>query len=396
MICPRCQAEVPANAEFCPKCGGKLAGVCVACRTLNAPDDRFCKKCGKPLIVPADEGGPARAPGEPRAAEAERRQLTVMFCDLVGSTALSERLDPEDLRTVLRAYQAACAEVVERFEGHIALYLGDGVLAYFGYPEAHEDDPQRAVRAGLDIVSAIARLAADVRGEQGVELAVRVGIHTGLVVVGEVGGGSRHERLALGETPNLAARIQALAAPGAVLSSATTQRLVQGFFVFRDLGAHAVKGVSGPVRVYEVVSEAEARTRLDVAGTAGLTPLVGREQEAQLLRQRWDQVVDGRGHVVVLSGEAGIGKSRLVRMMTERLAGESHLRLEARCSPYYRNSPLYPLIDLLPRVLEWRREDSAEGKLQGKSSRFPTAERGPKWAGPVGPDVRWSGARGAA
>ena len=369
MTCPRCQAEIPSNAEFCPRCGGRLVGVCVACRTLNAPDDRFCKKCGKPLIASAGEG-------DRRAPEAERRQLTVMFCDLVGSTALSERLDPEDLRTVLRAYQAACAEVVERFEGNIAQYLGDGVLAYFGYPEAHEDDPQRAVRAGLDIVRAIGRLGPDVTPKEGIELAARVGIHTGLVVVGEVGGGSRHERLALGETPNLAARIQALAAPGAVLSSATTQRLVQGLFVFRDLGAHAVRGVSGPVRLYEVVSEAEARSRLDVAGTAGLTPLVGREQEAALLLQRWDQVVDGRGHVVVLSGEAGIGKSRLVQMMTERLAGRSHLHFEARCSPYYRHSPLYPVIDLLPRALEWRREDSADTKLQALEdfvARYPVS-----------------------
>lgn len=326
MTCPDCQAEAPASAAFCPQCGARLA-------------DR-------------------------RAAEAERRQLTVMFCDLVGSTALAERLDPEDLRTVLRAYQTACAAVVERFEGHVAQYLGDGVLTYFGYPVAHEDDPQRAVRAGLDIVGAIARLAVDVRREQGVELAVRVGIHTGLVVVGEVGGGFRHERLALGETPNLAARIQALAPPGAVLISATTHRLVQGLFVVRDLGAHAIKGVSGPLRLYEVVSEAEARTRLDVAATTGLTPLVGREQEAEVLRERWDRVVEGHGHVAVLSGEAGIGKSRLVQMLTVHVAGTPHLRLEARCSPYYRNSPLYPVIDLLPRMLGWRREDPLDAKLQ--------------------------------
>src|SRR4029077_4373329 len=200
---------------------------------------------------------------EPRTTEAERRYVTVLFSDLVGSTALSAHIDPEDLRDVISAYQRCVAETVHRFGGFVAKYMGDGVLAYFGYPEAHEDDPQRAVRAGLDIVRAIESLDTGVALAEGMEVRVRVGIHTGLVVFGEVGGGARHERLALGETPNLAARIQALAAPGAVLSSATTQRLVQGLFVFRDLGAHAVRGVSEPVRVYEVVSEAEARSRLD-------------------------------------------------------------------------------------------------------------------------------------
>ncbi len=374
MTCPRCQVQVPSDAEFCPKCGSKLVALCAACRTVNVPDDRFCKKCGQPLVVPAGERGPTLLGSDRRPAEAERRQLTVMFCDLVGSTALSARLDPEELREVVRTYQAACAEVVERFEGHIAQYLGDGVLAYFGYPEAHEDDPQRAVRAGLDIVRAVARLGSDVTHQEGVRLAVRVGIHTGLVVVGEVGGGSRHERLALGETPNLAARIQALAARGGVLISAATQRLVHGFFVCRDLGPHVVKGAAQPVRAYEVVGEAEARTRLDVAGTAGLTPLVGREQEAGLLLERWEQVRDGGGHVVVLSGEAGIGKSRLVQMMKERLAGEPHRRLEGRGSPYYRHSPLYPVIDLLSRVLGWGRDDAADrrlGTLENLVAQYP-------------------------
>jgi class 3 adenylate cyclase len=207
-------------------------------------------------------------------AEAERRQLTVMFCDLVGSTALSARLDPEELREVVRAYQAACAEVIGRFDGHIAQYLGDGLLVYFGYPQAHEDDAQRAVRAGLGVLEAVGRLEAgpDQR------LPVRIGIHTGPVVVGQVGGGGRHEQLALGETPNVAARLQTIAGADRVVISAASYRLVEGFFRCRDLGPQSLKGVSEPVRAFEVVEEGTARSRLDVATPAGLTPLVGRHQ----------------------------------------------------------------------------------------------------------------------
>jgi class 3 adenylate cyclase len=219
----------------------------------------------------------------PVTVEAERRQLTVMFCDLVDSTALAGRLDPETLREVVRAYQQACAAVISGFDGHIAQYLGDGLLVYFGYPEAHEDDAPRAVRAGLGIVDAVGALNQRLRARDGVRLAVRIGIHTGLVVVGEVGGGDRHEQLALGDTPNLAARLQGLAAPGAVVISAATRRLVEGLFVGRDLGPQAVKGVAAPIQASEIVAETAARSRLDVLSTAGLTPLVGREQELGLL-----------------------------------------------------------------------------------------------------------------
>jgi class 3 adenylate cyclase len=272
--------------------------------------------------------------GTVRTPEAERRQLTVLFCDLVGSTALSTQLDPEDLREVVRAYQDTCAKVIARFEGHIAQYLGDGLLVYFGYPLAHEDDAQRAVRAGLGMLEALEQLNTRLTQERGVQVAVRLGIHTGLVVVGEVGGGTRQEQLALGETPNLAARLQEIAAPNTLVISATTLQLLGGFFACQPLGTPLLKGQAQPLAVYRVLYESMARSRLQAVGATGLTPLVGREQEVALLRERWAQVKDGLGQVVLLSGEAGIGKSRLVQVLTEQVASEPQAWLTpCQCSP---------------------------------------------------------------
>ena len=303
---------------------------------------------------------------EPRPAEAERRQLTVLFCDLVDSTVLASQLDPEDLREVVRAYQDTCAKVIARFEGHIAQYLGDGLLVYFGYPLAHEDDAQRAVRAGLGMVEALGQLNTRLKQERGVELAVRLGIHTGLVVVGEVGGGARQEQLALGETPNLAARLQGIAAPNTVVISAATVQLLGGFFACQSLGTPSLKGLAQPLEVYRVLYESTARSRLEAAGSTGLTPLVGREQEVGLLRERWAQVKDGMGQVILLSGEAGIGKSRLVQVLTEHVAAEPQAWLTpCQCSPYYQNTALYPMIELLERVaLRFDREESPQQKLR--------------------------------
>src|SRR5439155_12118623 len=285
-------------------------------------------------------GLPAGVPSPP---EAERRQLTILFCDLVGSTALSRQLDPEDYRAAVRAYQAACATVIERFDGYIAQYLGDGLLVYFGYPLAHEDDAQRAVRAGLVMVEVMGALTTRLEQQQGVRLAVRVGIHTGPVVVGEMGAGGRREQLAMGETPNIAARIQALAAPNTVAISAASHQLVQGYFVCDDLGAPALKGVDTPLQVYRVVGESGAQSRLDVASPRGLTPLVGREAEVTLLLDRWAQVTDGLGQVVLLSGGAGIGKSRLVQVLNDHLAGEPYTRLGWCCRCSSTKSALYPV-----------------------------------------------------
>ena len=298
--------------------------------------------------------------------DAERRQLTVLFCDLVDSTVLARQLDPEELREVVRAYQDTCAKVIARYEGHIAQYLGDGLLVYFGYPLAHEDDAQRAVRAGLGMIEAVGQLNTRLGQERGVQLAVRLGCHTGLVVVGEVGSGTRQEQLALGETPNLAARLQGFAAPNTLVISAATWQLLRGFFACQSLGTPLLKGFAQPLEVYQVLSESTARSRLDAAGSTGLTPLVGREQEVGLLRERWAQVKDGLGQVVLLSGEAGIGKSRLVQVLKEHVASAPQAWLTpCQCSPYYQNTALYPLIDLLERVaLRFEREESSEQKLR--------------------------------
>jgi class 3 adenylate cyclase len=283
--------------------------------TLPSPPPQAAPAAVQPARV-------APSPVVPPTPDAERRQLTVLFCDLVDSTALSGQLDPEDLREVVRAYQDTCAKVIARFDGHIAQYLGDGLLVYFGYPLAHEDDAQRAVRAGLGMIEAVGQLTTRLEWERGVRLTVRLGIHTGLVVVGDVGGGTRQEQLALGETPNLAARLQGIAAPNTLVISAATFQLLGGFFACQPLGTRLVKGLTQPLEVYRVLYESMARSRLEAAGNAGLTPLVGREQELGLLRECWAYVKDGMGQVVLLSGEAGIGKSRLVQVLKDQVATE--------------------------------------------------------------------------
>ena len=259
----------------------------------------------------------------PQAAEAERRQLTVMFCDLVGSTELSKRLDPEELGEVIRLYRKVCAEVVGRYDQEIAGYLGDGLLICFGYPQAHEDDPVRAVRAAISILSELPRLNAEIKqavpafGERSLEL--RIGIHTGLVMAGELGSApAREEDAIVGETPNLAARLQGMAKPNTVVISDATRRLVRGVFVLEELGSHSLKGIAEPVPVFRVLRASGVQSRLELAGPGGLTPLVGRVQEVALLLDRWEQVNEGHGQVMLLSGEAGMGKSRLVQVLHQR------------------------------------------------------------------------------
>jgi len=346
--CPNCGFDNPPGFKFCGACGTPLSG--------QAPAPRA--ELTETSLAPQ----PARITRQ--ASAAERRQLTVLFCDLVDSTILATQLDPEELREVVQAYQRVCGEVIQRFEGYIAQYLGDGLLVYFGYPQAHEDDGQRAVHAALGMVDAMARLNHSLVQEQGVQLAVRLGIHTGLVVVGEMGGDGRQEPLALGDTPNMAARLQALAAPNTIVISGATYRLIQGFFNCRDLGPHVLKGISAPVPVYQVLEESGAQSRFDVASTTGLTPLVGREREVELLLEHWTQAQEGKSQTVLLTGEAGIGKSRLVQALKECLAGEPYTLLDCRCSAYHRNSPFYPVIDLYQRRLQFRREDAADVKLR--------------------------------
>lgn len=308
--------------------------------------------------------GPAASPTTSQVAfhpnDAERRQLTVMFCDIVGSTELSEQLDPEELREIVRAYQHTCAQVIDRFDGHIAQYLGDGLLVYFGYPRAHEDDAERAVRAGLGLVDALqelnTRLPRPIR--------VRVGVHTGQVVVGEMGSGVRHEHLALGETPNIAARVQGLAADNAVVMSAATQQLVAGLFTSESLGAHSVKGIALPLSLYQVSGEGDVHSRFEAAVKTGLTAMVGREEEVGLLQRHWAEIKDGNGQVVLLSGEAGIGKSRLVQFLKEHVLHDRTTRIEFRCSPYYRNSAFYPIVGHLERMLKFVPQEAGAAKYE--------------------------------
>jgi class 3 adenylate cyclase len=285
-----------------------------------------------------------------------------MFCDLVGSTPLSQQFDPEELRELILPYQHACSEVIARFNGYIAKYLGDGVLAYFGYPQAHEDDAQRAVRAALGIIEAMRTLNEE-RGTR-VALKVRIGIHTGLVVVGEMGGREFREQAAIvGDTPNTADRLQEAAEPDTVVIGGATYQLVRGLFDCESLGPRALKGLSTPVQVYRVLRETEARSRFDVAMQAGLTPLVGRENESAILNERWERAQSGEGQVVLLSGEPGIGKSRLVQAFKDRISTDSGKWLECHCSPYHQNSAQYPVIDLLQRLLRFESVDDVAMKL---------------------------------
>jgi len=297
------------------------------------------------------------------ADEAERRQITVMFCDLADSTSLSGRLDPEDLRELIRAYQQVAGAVIQRFDGHVAQYLGDGVLVYFGYPFAHEDDAHRAVRAGLGILASLDELNANLQARYGVRVALRIGIHTGVVVVGDVGGGRRHERLALGETPNVAARIQGLAAPNTLLVSERTRQLLHGAFDLEDLGAQQLKGVAEPMRAYRVHRESAVESRFDAATTGGLTALVGRDAELSLLAKRWEDAKAGEGQVVVLIGEPGIGKSRLTEALRHRIAGDSQIRLRYQCSPYYASSAFHPFISQLERAAHFGLNHTAPQQL---------------------------------
>lgn len=289
---------------------------------------------------------------------AERRQLTVMFCDLVGSTALSARLDPEDLRELISAYRVSVSETARRHDGFVAKYMGDGVLVYFGYPESREDDAERAVRAGLAIVDAIERLAVS---EQ---LQVRVGIATGVVVVGDlVGSGEAQERGIVGETPNLAARLQSIAGPGAVVIGSTTHYLVGDLFEYEELGAVAVRGFAAPVQAWHVLRSSALDSRFEALHGFALTPLVGRRDELELLLRLWRQATGGAGQVVLLSGEPGIGKSRILAALLKRLPGEGHILIRYFCSPHHQDSALYPFVHQLEHEAGFERDDTPAAKL---------------------------------
>ena len=315
------------------------------------------------VTVPREKRMATPLEREERPDEAERRQLTVMFCQLAGAAKLAAQLSPEAVLNLVQDYQTASAEVISQYDGHIAQYLDTGLLVYFGYPTAHEDDARRAVRAGLAILEATRSLNARVLEEQGVEAALRMGIHTGLVVAGEVGGGGRTEQLAMGETPNVAARVQSMATSGTVAISPATANLISGHFEWEELGYHTLKGVPEPLLLRRIVRESTAQSRFDTLAAKNLAHMVGREAEEALLRERWNQGQSGQGQVIFVSGEAGIGKSRLIDALREQVGTESATQLRLRCSSYSQNSAFYSLIELLQLWSGFEREDSSEGKL---------------------------------
>jgi class 3 adenylate cyclase len=314
-----------------------------------------------PSAAPRSSAGGSSSTTEGSRATAERRQLTVMFCDLVGSTALSAQLDPEDMRDVIGTYHRWCTELIERNGGFVAKYMGDGVLAYFGYPQAHEHDAERAVRAGLALAEAIAKLETAIVQTS---LQVRVGIATGLVVVGDlIGSGEAQERGIVGETPNLAARLQAIAEPNMVVIAEGTRRLLGNLFELQDLGAKDLKGIAGPAQAWRALRPSSVESRFEALHEAGLTALIGREEESELLLQRWSRAKTSEGQVVLLSGEAGIGKSRLTATLLERLAGEPHTRLRYFCAPQHSDRAFHPIISQLERAAGLAYDDGPQARL---------------------------------
>lgn len=365
MRCPSCKADIPGGSKFCLECGAALLGRCPSCGNTNPASAKFCLECGQKLPATGAEAAsrPATdtaAPQHSPTGSAERRQLTVMFCDLVGSTALSARLDPEDMREIMSAYHHRCAEVIGTSGGFVAKYMGDGVLAYFGYPQAHEDDTERAVRCGLALVDAACRL----QTSDSAALQVRIGIATGVVVVGDlIGEGAAQEQGVVGETPNLAARLQTLAEPGQVVIAPSTRRLTGGLFEYRDLGKVVLKGLADPIQAWQVLAASAVQSRFEAQHETSLAPLVGREEELELLLRRWNQASQGEGRVVLLTGEPGVGKSRLIAALQERLQSQPHVRIRYFCSPQYSDSALYPIINQLERAARFERRDEPAQKL---------------------------------
>jgi class 3 adenylate cyclase/predicted ATPase len=341
---------------------GRSSGSCI--QTVPGRGYRFVasvSRCAADDPEPTHSllNGRSPVPQPPSISSAGRRQLTVMISDLAGSTALAERLDPEDLREVIAAYHRAVAEIVARFDGYICRYTGDCVLVYFGYPQAHEDDAERAVRAGLGLIDAVGRL--DVKP---IKLQARVGIATGLVVVGDlIGEGSAREQLAVGAPPHLAARLQTMAEPGTVVIAPSTRRLVGDLFEYRELGAVEVKGMAAPVPAWQVLRPSAVASRFEALRGSALTPLVGRDEEIDLLLRRWARAKAGDGQIVLVSGEPGIGKSRIAAELEGRLQAEPHIRLRYFCSPYYQDSALYPFVDQFGRASGFVADDLPAARL---------------------------------
>jgi class 3 adenylate cyclase len=346
MRCQNCNANLTEGSNFCEECGTALPRPCPNC-------ERFTSDTS--LLGPRPSSRPASTTPTPTA---ERRQITIMFCDMVGSSALSTRLDPEEQADVIAAFHACCANEIKSLCRMVAQYLGDGVLAYFGYPTAHENDAERAILAGLAILKAVVTLKAggDVAAQ------ARIAIGSGVVVVGDLFRQSvTPENAAIGETTNLVARLQSLAEPNSIVISPVTHCLVGALFDYRDLGRHTLKGFSKAVHVHHVLGVGNVESRFEAQHQSGTSPLLGREEELELLLRRWEQAKGGR--VVLLTGEPGIGKSRIASALRDRLSSDPHTPLSYFCSPHHQGSALYPQIGQLTRAAGIERDDSAEAKL---------------------------------
>ncbi|MBI3387638.1 MAG: AAA family ATPase, partial [Deltaproteobacteria bacterium] len=402
MQCPQCQHENPSAAKFCLECGARLALACGQCGVQLPPGAKFCLECGASLVGSRQTAVGGSDPVPPLTANpltpntlssGERRQLTVLFCDLVGSTEIAAQLDPEDWHRISKEYQQVAAAAVTRFGGHVDKFLGDGLVCFFGVPEAHDDDAERAVRAGLAIVEGVKLLGVRLLGEEpesslttnnlttnNLSLRVRVGMHTGAAVVAHGGGAAQD---VFGDTPNIAARVQGAAEPDTVVITAATQRLVAGLFVVEDRGPHSLKGIAAPVGLYRVIQASGVRGRLAAAAAGGLTPFVGRERERQTVAEAWERAQDGEGQVVLLSGEAGIGKSRLVQDFKAGLAQTPHTWIESGCAAYYDTTPFYVVTDLLRQGFGWTADLSTEARLDALDRSLAVVGLKPAEAVPV-------------
>lgn len=380
MQCPGCHIENDAQRHFCAECGTSLEVICPGCEYINRADAKFCGGCGIRLI-PGEESQPMAISQEvsrtatlpcdiplpdshQNKSQAERRQLTVVFCDLVGFTAFSTILDPEDLRELIRAYQDECTNAIERYDGIITKFMGDGVMAYFGFPQAHENDAERAVRAGLDVTNAVRKLDADLGTKHGVNLAVRVGIATGPVVVGDLIGKAASEEMAvIGQTPNLASRLESIAEPNSVVIAPGTQYLIHGLFDTENMGKYELKGFPEPVTAWRVSHVQKVQSHFEAIHKPNLSTFVSRDQEMDVLSRCWAKATVGDGQLVLLGGEAGVGKSRLLHALKEKLKNEKYTSCECQCSPFYQNSAFYPIIDFIQRLLRFSKIDTPEFKL---------------------------------
>src|ERR1700752_3093484 len=354
MLCSNCAIEVAEQEKFCRQCGSPVVRRCAVCDAADPASAKFCGDCGARLRVDSRSLTATARHSRP----IERRQLTVLFCDLVGSTALSAGLDPEDFGAIIAGYRRCITEAVAGLDGFVARHHGDGAVVFFGYPHAHEDDAERAVQASLALVQAVSALPAKER------LCVRVGVATGLALVGDMSDSAiSEEHGILGDTPNLAARLQSLAQPGGVVISDRTKTIAGPQFEYLDLGKVEIKGLVEPVAAWQVTGRTTVTSRSHALESGNLLPLVGRDEELELLLRRWERAKSGAGQVVLLSGEAGIGKSRPTVALLEQLAREPHTRLRFFCSPQHTDSALYPVIGEMSRATRFAYDDSSQAKM---------------------------------